>query len=131
MRRFLTPSLAAAFVALALSGVACKQGLGDRCEQNSDCSSGLMCDHDGRTTTAEAGKCYDPNVRNPDAGGEDTGTTADAEMLDTAPDQAGDVSSSDASDAAPADDAGDAASGADAPTDAGGTDTGAADAPID
>jgi hypothetical protein len=110
----------------------CKQGLGQRCEQNSDCSNGLLCDHDGRTTAAEAGMCYDPNARNFDAGmGGDIAITNDAEVPDTAPDQADDVSSSDASDATPADDGGDAASGSDAATDAGGTDAGAADAPVD
>jgi hypothetical protein len=130
MSRARTLSLAAV-VALALSGVACKQGLGDRCEQNSDCSSGLVCNYNG-TTTADMGRCINPNAPTPDAGEEDdSGSPVDAEIPDTAPDQADDGSSGDASDAAPAVDGGDAAPGSDGATDDGATDTGAADAPVD
>jgi len=125
MSRARTFSLAA-FLALALSGMACKQGLGDRCEQNSDCSSGLVCNYNG-LTTADMGRCIDQNAPTPDAGVEDdSGPPVDAEIPDTAPDQADDGSSSDASDAALAVDGGDAATGSDAPID-----TGAVDAPVD
>jgi hypothetical protein len=133
MSRLRTPLLAVAFVALALSGVACKQGLGDRCEQNSDCSSGLVCNYNG-LTTADMGRCINPNAPTTDAGTQDdTGTTpVEAGIPDTAPDQAPDDGSlSDASDTAPAVDGGDAATGSDGATDSGSTDTGAADAPVD
>lgn len=85
MRRLRTASLLAGLVTLALSSIGCKQGVGNRCEQNSDCSDGLLCDYAGMTT-AEAGKCYDPNARMTDAATQDVATTNDAE--DTASDQA-------------------------------------------
>ena len=48
-------------VALAVGGAGCKQGIGDRCEQNSDCSSGL-CSQQGVATTANmSGVCLPSN----------------------------------------------------------------------
>jgi hypothetical protein len=35
------PSLIGGLLLAALAAVGCKQGVGDRCEQNSDCSSGI------------------------------------------------------------------------------------------
>jgi hypothetical protein len=126
MSRLRTASLLAGLVTLALAGVGCKQGIGDRCEQNSDCSDGLACDYAGMTT-AEAGKCYDPNARTTDAATQDVATTNDAE--DTAPDQADDSSSADASDDVPQ--GSDGATDGGTPPDDGGTPDAAGDAAVD
>ena len=121
MRRLRTvPRTVLSVAALALlmsSGVACKQGVGERCEQNSDCKSGLICKGGLTTTSPQGGMCGPPDVTTGvDAGG-DTGTGGDV-AEDLVPDQAmgtdvaGDVATPDADDAA----AGDAAddSGGDA-----------------
>ena len=112
---------------IATLGVGCKQGEGERCEQTSDCSSGLRC---SRTeVSAEAGRCEVPPSGPSDASADndagviddDAGTDAgdDAPGTDAAADAAGDAAmTSDAadapadmsvpSDAAPADAASDA-----------------------
>ena len=48
--------LVASFFA-GLAGIACSQGLGGRCVQDSDCASG-MCSATGETT--EGGRCVAP-----------------------------------------------------------------------
>jgi len=50
--------LVALFVVVALA--ACKQGLGDRCQVNSDCSDGLIC-------SAATGTCESPTSTGIDA----------------------------------------------------------------
>ena len=71
MRRIsfrLRSGLVACFFA-GLAGIACTQGLGGRCVQNSDCSSG-MCSSTGQTT--EGGRCVAPGstiVPTPGTGG--------------------------------------------------------------
>jgi hypothetical protein len=123
MRRLGIPSLVAGLVTLALSGLACKQGLGDRCEQNSDCGSGLVCDRNGQATTAEGGRCVSSSAPPPDSGTEeDTAVSIDADLSDGGADQAqgNDGASGDApaSDGAPGQDAMDDGAPVDSGTDA-------------
>ena len=107
-------------VALATVGVGCKQGVGDRCEHDEDCESGLICRNSrlGPTST-EGGKCEDPRTTPQDAstGGsdaDDVDAPADASTADAGADAPA------TSDAAPSDDAADdtAAPAADASDDA-------------
>jgi hypothetical protein len=46
--------------AIVLLG-ACKQGVGDRCEVNDDCESGLVC------STGQDKTCFNPSQGGPDA----------------------------------------------------------------
>lgn len=109
--------------ALGLAG--CKQGAGDRCELDTDCEDGLLCD--GITMTCQQ----------PGQGGQvpDAGPTPDALVLvdgpaqDGAGDAAGDIMPSDAAgDTMPSDAAGDAQ--ADATAAADGAPDGTGDAPL-
>lgn len=93
MRRF--PVLLASSILSAFLSVGCKQDLGERCEQNSDCSSGY-CNGSGNRTSAEGGKCTPgPVVQLPDAA-----TPFDANRPDLSTSEAG-RDASDASDGAP------------------------------
>jgi len=67
MRRLRTVSLIAGFATLALAGLACKQGNGERCEQNSDCDEGLVCSMNGAGTN---GTCGPPGGTTTGMGGE-------------------------------------------------------------
>jgi hypothetical protein len=88
----------------ALSLAGCKQDVGDRCEQNSDCSSGIC--GDGQPMTSATGKRCQATLPAPP-------TEMDATVVD-ASDAAADASdaAADASDAAA--DASDAVSSSDA-----------------
>ena len=92
MNRLRTVVSVAALALLAFSGAACKQGLGERCELNSDCGDGLKCNGGDGTTMADSGnRCVSTSAPPPvdaavvDTGGgnDDVGTTSD-----TATDQA-------------------------------------------
>ena len=52
--------LVASFFA-GLAGIACTEGIGGRCVQNSDCSSGV-CSSNGQLLTAEGGRCVAPGT---------------------------------------------------------------------
>ena len=52
--------LVASFFA-GLAGIACTQGIGGRCVQDSDCSSGV-CSSNGQLLTAEGGRCVAPGT---------------------------------------------------------------------
>src|SRR6185436_3375365 len=67
MRRLRTVSLIAGFATLALAALACKQGNGVRCEQNSDCDEGLVCSMNGAGTN---GTCGPPGGTTTGMGGE-------------------------------------------------------------
>jgi hypothetical protein len=81
------------FACALLGGAAgCKQGLGDRCEQNSDCSSGFCAGGMGAVSRGGNGVCSEIN----------TGTgTGGSSGVDAAGGQGG--SNADAADDAPAD----------------------------
>jgi len=51
--------LVASFFAGLVGGIACSQGLGGRCVQDSDCSSGLC---QGAANTDEGGRCVAPGT---------------------------------------------------------------------
>jgi hypothetical protein len=96
MNRLRTVVSVAALVLFALSGAACKQGLGERCELNSDCGDGLKCSGGDGTTMADSGNhCVstsapppvDASVVDTGGGNDDVGTTIDT-ATDTATDQA-------------------------------------------
>src|SRR5262245_343727 len=79
MHRLRTAASVAALTLLVFSGVACKQGLGQRCEIDSDCDDGLTCTVMGTATDPGGGVCVGPGTT-PDAsttgtggGGGDTG----------------------------------------------------------
>ena len=57
---------------IAILGVGCKQGEGERCEQTSDCADGLRCSR--MEVSAEAGRCEVPNTVQPDASTGNGGT---------------------------------------------------------
>jgi hypothetical protein len=78
-------------LACGLSSLGCKQGLGQRCEQNSDCESGV-CTYNG-LTSAMGGTCRATK------GAPDSGTSVDA-LPPT--DAKGSDATSDATDAADA-----------------------------
>ncbi len=122
--RLVAPRLLAALIsfgALALGG--CKQDVGGRCEQNSDCASGICGDGQGGATSAMGRQCVatlgGPSVT-PDASSTnpiDAAADVGADAVDAASsDAAGEVSSPDASE--PGDAAGAEASPADGATDA-------------
>jgi len=120
MRRIRTGFSLAALAALLSSGIACKQGNGDRCELNSDCKSGLVCIPRGSATDPHGGVCGPPTT-NPevDAAVVDTGTGTDV-----APETAGnDTSGTEAGGEVGGDvatgDAADATTGSDAADDSG------------
>ena len=106
MNRLRTVASVAALALLVLSGTACKQGAGDRCELDSDCASGLVCSKGNQVTVAESGICVSKNpttamdaaVVDTGAGGGGGGGGNDATTSDTAPDQAADSSTGDAPD---------------------------------
>jgi hypothetical protein len=78
MNRLRTVAAIAALALLVLSGAACKQGLNDRCELDSDCSSGLKCSTGNNTTKADSGKCVSINApAGNDASVVDTGGGSD------------------------------------------------------
>jgi hypothetical protein len=118
MHRFRALSSAvAALVLFAVSGIACKQGAGDRCEVDSDCSDGLQC-LNVSTDRAEGGRCGNPrgtgngvDASTMDSGGDDSAAQ------DTASDQTTTSDAGDAQDDTATGDASDAASGSDAVTD--------------
>jgi hypothetical protein len=100
MRRLRTVLSLAALILLISSGVACKQGAGDRCEIDSDCQSGLVCNNGFNKTDPQGGMCGPPL----------TGTTGiDASAFDTG--NGGDVAEEVASDHVTATDGGDVATG--------------------
>jgi len=88
---------------IATIGIGCKQGEGERCEQNSDCSSGLVCSRI-MEVSAEAGRCQASRSAQPDAAtGNDAGNGIDDDAGSDAADDAGDADApaSDAADDAP------------------------------
>ena len=124
------------FVVVGLSlfvtlGVGCKQGEGERCEQDSDCADGLRCSR--MEVSAEAGRCEAPNTVQPDAstgnGGTGGGGGSGGNGGDDAGSDAGDdAAGTDASDDAPM--SVDATS-SDASGDTSSTSDGASDASVD
>jgi hypothetical protein len=80
-------------LALALAGLGCKQGFAERCEQNSDCSSGICSTMMG-PPSAEGGRCCASTGCGPVGGG---GSDAAVDMASGSSD-AGDDVSGDASD---------------------------------
>jgi hypothetical protein len=113
-RRWLAPLIAAGLLALA----GCKQGEGDRCEVDNDCSGGLTCEN----PTGRGGQCTSrpgssvkldaaPDARVVDAATADRAVDATG-APDVAPDTAG-VAADGAPDTAPSDarDGGDATGG--------------------
>jgi hypothetical protein len=50
MNRLRIVAVVAALALLVLSGTACKQGLNDRCELDSDCAGGLKCSTGNNTS---------------------------------------------------------------------------------
>jgi len=105
MRRFRTVVSGAALAFLVFTGIACKQGRGQRCEIDSDCEDGLTCSQMG-AASGPNGTCGG-GMTTMDAAFLDTGggNDAPADMTSTTDgaDDAGDDTSS-----------GDAASGGDA-----------------
>ena len=82
---------------IATLGVGCKQGEGERCEQSSDCASGLTCSR--MEVSAEAGRCRAPGSDELDAatgGDQDAGSDAGDDAAGTT-----DAAGTDASDDAP------------------------------
>ena len=63
--------VACGWLALTLSAAGCKQGEGDRCEQDSDCQSGLVC----RDIIMGSGACRSPNAAPTSGTGGTTVTT--------------------------------------------------------
>ena len=57
MHRFRTAASVAALAILVSSGIACKQGLGQRCEIDSDCDDGLTCTVMGTASDPAGGIC--------------------------------------------------------------------------
>ena len=116
---------------IAILGVGCKQGEGERCEQNSDCASGLQC---SRTeVSAEAGRCEVPNTGQADAssGDNDAGAVDDDAGSDAGDDAAGTDAADDATGDAPTtSDAADAPADMSMPSDAATSDA-ASDAAAD
>ncbi|HVR00976.1 MAG TPA: hypothetical protein VMT47_02490 [Polyangia bacterium] len=113
----LVDSLALAVLALAsLALVGCKQDIGQRCEQGSDCSSGYCGDSPLGMVSVMGRVCTPPPTAGPIS---DAGAAADATDAPTpAEDAASDAGSDDASDAG-SDDASDAAGGEASPHDGG------------
>jgi hypothetical protein len=111
-------SAVAALVLFAVSGIACKQGAGDRCEVDSDCSDGLQC-LNVSTDRAEGGRCGNPRGtgNGVDAATVDTGGGDDSAAQDTASDQMTTSDAGDAPDDTVSGDASDAAAPSDAVTD--------------
>ena len=88
---------------IATIGIGCKQGEGERCEQNSDCSSGLVCSRI-MEVSAEAGRCQASRSVQPDAAtGNDAGNGIDDDAGSDVADDAGgtDAAGSDGADDAP------------------------------
>jgi len=88
---------------IATLGIGCKQGEGERCEQTSDCSSGLVCSRI-MEVSAEAGRCQASRSVQPDAAtGNDAGNGIDDDAGSDAADDAGgtDGTGSDGADDAP------------------------------
>jgi hypothetical protein len=86
-RRWLAPLIAAGLLALA----GCKQGEGDRCEVDNDCSGGLTCEN----PTGRGGQCTSRPGTSPklDAAADARvvdAATADGAASDTAPSDARD-----------------------------------------
>jgi hypothetical protein len=108
--RFVSSPLLALSVVLglALASVGCKQDLGERCEQPSDCASGYCGGNSTSGQTNAVGKMCSagPNVLVPG----DAGATPDAVPADDASPDASDAAKADAasSDTSDARDAGDA-----------------------
>lgn len=71
-----------ALFAAAVASSACKQGLGDRCEVNSDCEDGLVCARLTQTCEETAQTVVDSGIDAPDI---DAAVEPDA-MVDAAPD---------------------------------------------
>ena len=89
----LPPILLALVLVLAAAG--CKQGIGDRCEQNSDCSSG-MCTAMGAAVGGGTGRCIEVGTSLTGAGGSGGGGGGTAGQDGAAGDAQADVTGSEA-----------------------------------
>ena len=67
---------AAALLALALAG--CKQGVGDRCQVDSDCQDNLLCFYTGTPNPSVGGQCEPMSFMGFDAAPGDGGMQRDA-----------------------------------------------------
>jgi hypothetical protein len=94
MRR--VPLILALSLACGLSSIACKQGLGERCEQDSDCESG-DCRGAG-LTSAMGGICQDMQSA-PDSGSPMTPRDAAIDLMSDATDATADATADVAVDA--------------------------------
>ena len=83
----LSLAMTAALVLLAFGTVGCKQGLGDRCQLNSDCDSGLVCVLPAGGSAAAGGTCQ-PSGQVADAGPADAGSDGVRVDQTGAPDRA-------------------------------------------
>lgn len=81
---------------LVLSGglIACRQGLNDRCQVNSDCEDGLLCVYPPGGTPQTGGTCQMPSSSTDMAGVDQATSDAAADAAGT--DAAADASSTDA-----------------------------------
>jgi hypothetical protein len=76
MVRFRAVSVVAALVVVAVSFIACSQGVGERCELTSDCDEGLRCVGGDTVTNFMGGTCMPPTTGMGTGGsGGDTGGT--------------------------------------------------------
>jgi len=94
--------VACGWLALTLSAAGCKQGEGDRCEQDSDCQSGLVC----RDIIMGSGACRSPNATPTSGTGGTTvatGTGGSDGAVDAEADATSDTATSDALVDAPVD----------------------------
>ena len=78
--------LAAGVLALTLAG--CKQGVGDRCQVDSDCQDNLLCFYVGQAMPSVGGQCEPSNFAGFDAAPGDGSGQHDAPPLVDAPNDA-------------------------------------------
>jgi hypothetical protein len=101
MRRLSRVLVVVGLSLVATLGVGCKQGLNERCEQDSDCSDGLQCRPEG--VSAEGGRCVNSSTVVPDAATDFDAGSSGSDAGTDGPDGAGggDAGGADAPDDAP------------------------------
>ncbi len=88
MSRLLSLTAAIALTAPLLLVAGCKQGVGDRCQVQSDCDDGLICVLPAGGTPQAGGTCQAPSSGTPADGGADLAAPPGSDLAGMASDMA-------------------------------------------